>query len=209
MEMLSDEQVEALRVMCPPPKKLKDMTPDERKEYQRTTKARSRANAKSAAEKEKARLAGETVQAHWKRQLAALERTSPKKLAALREREDEVWSIIWSVESIMRSVDNGLLLLEDAQADMESIGKGGLVAVEATQARDRYWQNEEFMSQVARMNTPTQTFLKYGLVVGLPTSTAYHWTKFMERQGHPIKPFPLNPVPDSQENVAPTANYGN
>ena len=200
MEILSDEQVEALRAMCPPPKKLKDMTPEERKEYQRTTKARSRANAKSAAEKEKARLAGETVQAYWKRQLAALERTSPKKLAALREREDEVWSIIWFAESIMcgkeqTNIDNGLLLLEDAQADMESIGKGGLVAVEAANARDRYWQNEEFMSQVARMNAPTQTFLKYGIVVGLPTSTAYHWTKFMQAEGKSVTPFPSNPPP--------------
>ena len=204
MAILSDEQVEAIKAKHQPKptkpwKKLAEMSDEERREYQRTSKARSRANAKTAVEKEKARLAGETVQAYWKRQVAALERTSTKKLAALRERENEVWSIIWFAESIMRgeedsNIESGLLLLEDSQADMESIAKDGLVATEAAHARDRFWQDEDFMQQVARMNEPTKTFLRYGIVIGLPTSTAFRWCKFMSCQGKPVAPFSLNPT---------------
>lgn len=180
-----------------PRKRIKDLSPAERRERRKLYMRERRAEEK----KEKSVDASETVEQFWQVQRAALERSDPGKLAEWQARQEVVLDHVhWVRHQLDGSYNDPAsphycdpndptvyVGLAEGTADLEDdIGEHGICQTEIL-ALGQFWRDAELYASLLRDGDADSIFAQYGLLTAVPGHIHHEFQKFITRNSEPSK----------------------
>jgi hypothetical protein len=160
---------------------------EEKRKKNRESQAKRRQRIKQAKIAAQAVLDNQTLEEFWRKNRTVANQTH---IAELQEREEYVLALLDDMELAMEGSHNedDELWLESVREEVEAdVKQFGAVAIE-TGLLGFHRDPNTFAMLMGKVNSATQTFIRFGIITGIPGHRLHQWQEHLKVLANPAQP---------------------